>query len=134
MSPPPGLATLRLRDRYTVVGLAAAGALAFGASYFLPYWNFKLVAPQYPKGLFMTIFLSGVGGAVDEVDIINHYIGMHKLTEAAPIERAIGGYAVAAIALGDLDCDGVTGDITISASAVGGDIRGLGMVDNHNND
>lgn len=100
MSPPVGLATLRIRDRYTVVGLAAAGALAFGASYFLPYWNFKLVAPQYPKGLFMTIFLSGVGGSVDEVDIINHYIGMHKLTEAAPIERAIGGYAVAAIALG----------------------------------
>jgi len=44
------------------------------------------------------------------------------------------GTDMAAIALGDLDCDGVTGAITISASAVGGDIRGLGMVDNHNAD
>jgi copper chaperone NosL len=96
---PPAPYNLRTRDRWTVVALAVGGALAFGASYFLPYWNFKLVAPQYPKGLFMTIFLSGVGGAVDEVDIINHYIGMHKLTDAAPIERAIGVYAVAAIAV-----------------------------------
>jgi len=87
------------RDRWLVLGASVVGAVLVACSYFLPYWNFKLVAPQYPKGLFMTIFLHGVGGAVDEVDIINHYIGMHKLVDAAPIERAVGPWAVGVIVL-----------------------------------
>ena len=87
------------RDQWLVLGAATTGGLLFALSYFLPYWNFKLVAPQYPKGLFMTIFLSGVGGGVDEVDIINHYIGMHKLVDAAPMERALGPWLVAVLAL-----------------------------------
>ena len=90
---------LRGGARGTVFGMALVGGALFAASYFLPFWNFKLVAPQYPKGLMMTIFLDGVGGAVEEVDIINHYIGMHKLTEAAPLERAFGPYMVALLAV-----------------------------------
>lgn len=91
---------LRGRDRWLVFGATLLGAACWAASWFLPYWNFKLLAPQYPKGLFMTIYLHGVGGAVDEVDIINHYIGMHKLVDAAPLERAAGPWLVAVLAVG----------------------------------
>jgi type IV pilus assembly protein PilA len=45
------------------------------------------------------------------------------------------GTLMTAAAVGDIDCDGVTGDITISATTVGtGEMRGLGMVDHHNQD
>jgi len=45
------------------------------------------------------------------------------------------GTDMSAIALGDTDCDGITGTITISATTVGsGEMRGLGMTDNHNAD
>lgn len=100
MAAAPPRYDLQGRNRWTVLGLAFVGAVLFVVSYFLPFWNIKLVAPQYPKGLVMTIFLHGVGGAVDEVDLINHYIGMHKLTEAAPIERATGPYVIALLAIG----------------------------------
>ena len=85
--------------RVRVLALTAMGVVLFVASYFLPYWSFKLVAPQYPKGLVLRIGLQGVSGDVHEIDIINHYIGMHAISEAAELERAAGPYLVAAIVL-----------------------------------
>ena len=40
-----------------------------------------------------------MGGDVAEVDILNHYIGMKHLAGAAPTERQIAGYGVAAVAV-----------------------------------
>lgn len=85
--------------RVPVLLLTAMGVVLFVASYFLPYWNFRLVAPQYPKGLVLQIGLRGVTGDVKEIDIINHYIGMHAISEAAGFERAAGPYLVGAIVL-----------------------------------
>ena len=99
MSAAPSHHDLQGRNRWLVLGLALISGLLVSASYFFPYWNIKLVAPQYPKGLVTTIFLHGVGGDVHEVDLINHYIGMHKLTEAAPFERMAGPYALVFLAV-----------------------------------
>jgi copper chaperone NosL len=85
--------------RWLVLALALAGVAMFVGSYFLPYWSFRLVAPQYPKGLVLMIGLSGVTGDVREIDIINHYIGMHAIADAAKLERSLGPYLVAAIGL-----------------------------------
>jgi copper chaperone NosL len=85
--------------RWLVFGLALLGTLTFGLSYFFTYWNFRLVAPQYPQGLLLKVALSGVTGDVKEIDIINHYIGMHHLADAAAIEKAAGPYGVAIIGL-----------------------------------
>jgi hypothetical protein len=85
------------RARWLVVGLAAAAAGLFGGSFFLPWWKFWLYAPQYPKGLQLVISLTGMGGDVHEIDLLNHYIGMHHLANAAPTERQLAGYGVAAI-------------------------------------
>lgn len=90
---------LKGRSRWAVLGLGLAGAAAFAASYKLAFWNFKLVAPQYPKGLFMQIHLDGVRGDVDEVDIINHYIGMHSLSNAAAMERSLAPYLLGVLGL-----------------------------------
>ena len=88
-----------IRQRYLVLALAVVGAGLFAASWFQPYWNFMLFAPQYPKGLKLIIALNGVTGDTSEINIINHYIGMGHLDEAATLEKALGGYLVAALAV-----------------------------------
>ncbi len=85
------------RARIAVVGLAAAAATLFAASFTQPWWSFKLYAPQYPKGLTLVISLTGMGGDVHEIDLLNHYIGMAHLADAAPVERRLAGWGVAAI-------------------------------------
>ena len=87
------------RARWLVVALAAVASLAFVGSFFLPWWSFVLYAPQYPKGLSLVISLTGMSGDVQEIDTLNHYIGMAHLADAAPTERQLAGYGVAAIAV-----------------------------------
>ncbi|MEQ1505994.1 MAG: cytochrome C [Myxococcota bacterium] len=93
---------LQRRRRWTVLLLAVGGAALFVLSYQLPYWNFHLVAPQYPRGLSLSIALYGVTGDVGEIDILNHYIGMMPMSTAASLERSVSTYVVAAVALGTL--------------------------------
>jgi len=87
-------AIARIGDR--VPFLLAAVALA--ASLALPYWHMTLLAPQYPGGLRVWVYLTKLEGDVQEVNGLNHYIGMMKLEEAATLERAIAPYGVAALA------------------------------------
>lgn len=77
--------------------LLAAGAL-FGISYFQPYWNMTLHAPQYPKGLHVRAYLNRLVGDVHEIDGLNHYIGMRPLNDAAQFERATSAMMVGAVA------------------------------------
>ncbi|MCC6216311.1 MAG: cytochrome C [Polyangiaceae bacterium] len=81
--------------RWGVIGLALGAIALQVASFFQPWWWIKLYAPQYPKGLKMVISLTGVTGDVAEVDILNHYIGMAKMNDAAPLERQLAGYGIA---------------------------------------
>jgi copper chaperone NosL len=80
----------------TIVLLAAAGLLLI--SMFLPYWKMELKAPQYPRGLEMTVYVNRVQGDVYEVDGLNHYIGMRPISEAAPFERSVAVISIAALA------------------------------------
>jgi len=49
-----------------------------------PMWNITLLAPQYPDGVHMHIYVNKIGGAtpgtLQNVNILNHYIGMKKIT------------------------------------------------------
>jgi hypothetical protein len=87
------------RARWLVLGLGLGGAASFVAAFFQVWWRFWLYAPQYPKGLRLDIALTGMGGDVHEIDLLNHYIGMSHLEDAAPVERRLAGYGVAAIAV-----------------------------------
>ena len=89
---------LRLR-RWLTVALAALGLLAFALAFALPWWKFTLYAPQYPHGLRLEIALTGLQGDVREIDMLNHYIGMQHLAQAAPLERAYASYGVAGVCL-----------------------------------
>lgn len=77
--------------------IAAAACLA--VSTFLPYWRIRLNAPQYPNGLFVTVYVNHLEGDVREVDGLNHYIGMAPLEEAANIERSLAPIAMVVIVL-----------------------------------
>lgn len=63
-------------------------------SLFLPYWQMDLVAPQYPDNLHLTAYVNQLTGDVEEIDGLNHYIGMRSLHEAAQIERTVGVYVM----------------------------------------
>ena len=58
-------------------------ALSFGQ----PLWRIHLSAPQYPQGLWMEIYSYKVEGGnhgqhINEINELNHYIGMHKIDRA----------------------------------------------------
>ncbi len=87
------------RGRYLLpsVLLALAGSILV-ASLFLPYWKMTLHAPQYPKGLHVYATLTGISGDVNEIDGLNHYIGMRPLREAAQFEKANAVMLIGAVA------------------------------------
>ena len=59
-----------------VIGI---GSLALIATYFFPVWFIFLLAPQYPEGLTMNIWLNKITGQVDIINGLNHYIGMKHI-------------------------------------------------------
>jgi hypothetical protein len=79
--------------------LLAAAAVLLIVSLSTPYWRLELQAPQYPKGLRVQAYLDRMVGDVEEIDGLNHYIGMRPLAEAAQLERMTSLSAVATIAL-----------------------------------
>ena len=60
-----------------------AAALALMALFIFPMWRITLIAPQYPDGVTLYIWinkLSGDGpGTLQNVNILNHYVGMKKI-------------------------------------------------------
>ena len=66
---------------------------------YVPIWSISLDAPQYPEGLSLTISANGIGGDVDIINGLNHYIGMKKLDNADFIEFSILRYIIAFYAL-----------------------------------
>ncbi len=83
--------SLRRTNRFLQepIGLAArlmllAAAVLLVATYFFPLWNLTMFAPQYPGGLRLDIYsYTLVGGNqgqdITEINVLNHYIGMHAL-------------------------------------------------------
>ena len=49
-----------------------------------PIWNITLEAPQYPEGIKMYIWINKITGndefTLQNVNILNHYIGMKPIT------------------------------------------------------
>lgn len=69
---------------FSKVVLLAVSALFF-ASLMFPMWRIQLEAPQYPEGLVLQLHANKIGGDVDIINGLNHYIGMKTLhTEDFP--------------------------------------------------
>ncbi len=88
------------RARYLIPTLLfAAAAILLVVSISRPWWRLKLVAPQYPQGLYVTAYVNRMTGDVSEIDGLNHYIGMRPLAEAAEFERTVSIFGIGAVAL-----------------------------------
>jgi copper chaperone NosL len=59
--------------------LILIAALLIIPSYFTPLWQISLWAPQYPEGLNMKIWIDHLSGNVDQINGVNHYIGMNHI-------------------------------------------------------
>lgn len=92
--------------------LMILGSILLFALFFLPMWNIRLGAPQYPGPLGIDIYINGLKGEnefdIQNIDGLNHYIGMKTLPkpddmwEFSVFPKVVGGMAVLGIIIGFL--------------------------------
>jgi copper chaperone NosL len=84
---------------------AVAAVLLLGALAF-PLWRIDLEAPQYPEGLGMVIRINTIVGAeehdLDNINELNHYIGMKAIAPDMITELRVMPWAVAGLAAAGL--------------------------------
>lgn len=59
--------------------LFLAGVILVGLASLVPIWRIEIWAPQYPEGLVIQINTDSMQGNIDQINILNHYIGMKKI-------------------------------------------------------
>ncbi len=69
-------------------------AIALIAVLYIPMWRIELDAPQYPEGLSLLIYATKLGGNVDIINGLNHYIGMKTLHADDFIEFKVLPYLI----------------------------------------
>lgn len=79
--------------------LLLLAAALFMAVQFVPMWYIDLDAPQYPEGLTLLIYPDKIGGNVDIINGLNHYIGMKTLHTQDFIEFRILPWLIGIVAL-----------------------------------
>lgn len=91
--------------------LVAIGALIMLVGFVAPLWRIELIAPQYPEGLGLRIWVSQIRGAqpgdLQSINGLNHYIGMRKIEPDAIAELRLmpwilGGLIVSGLAVAAL--------------------------------
>lgn len=78
--------------------LLITGLLFFGAL-FVPMWQIQLDAPQYPEGLVLRLHANKIGGDVEIINGLNHYIGMATLHTENFFEFTVLPYVFGAFGL-----------------------------------
>ncbi|WP_077215135.1 hypothetical protein [Bacillus dakarensis] len=56
-------------------------ALLIIFSLFFPWWRMEFFAPQYPEGLNIIVYPDKLEGELDQINALNHYIGMQTFSE-----------------------------------------------------
>jgi hypothetical protein len=84
--------------------LLLAAVLLLLPAYLTPLWKMTMFAPQYPDGLRMQIYSYKLAGGhegqdIREINVLNHYIGMHELSTAEFTEFKWIPFVVGAMAL-----------------------------------
>ena len=82
--------------------LTAVASAALLGLFLAPLWRINLTAPQYPEGLGMLIGVSSIRGVspndLNNINGLNHYIGMKVITPEAIPELRIIPWVVAGLA------------------------------------
>lgn len=91
---------LSLRARLVVF----VGVVVLAAGAFLPLWRIQLIAPQYAEGLTLEIYAHSIeagndGQDLQEINTLNHYIGMKPIHEADFVEMQWIPFAIGVFAL-----------------------------------
>ena len=60
-------------------GMLLVVGILFFVSLLFPMWQIELAAPQYPEGLILRLHANKIGGDVEIINGLNHYIGMKTL-------------------------------------------------------
>ncbi len=92
----------------TVRIMCLLAALLLIPTVFLPLWRIDLIAPQYPEGLYMLIYAGKLGGNVEIINGLNHYIGMRELyaddfPEFTFLPFVLGGFALLGLIVAGLN-------------------------------
>jgi copper chaperone NosL len=95
------LGSFRSSERRWIV-LAALVLLPVFFLPLLPIWYMKLWAPQYHEGLQITIYSNTIRGDLQNINTLNHYVGMHAITpndfkEFAYLPQALTAFGVLAL-------------------------------------
>ncbi|HVT37985.1 MAG TPA: hypothetical protein VHE78_02995 [Gemmatimonadaceae bacterium] len=86
--------------------LTALASVTLLGLFIAPLWRINLTAPQYPEGLGMQISVSSIHGRspndLNNINGLNHYIGMKVITPEAIPELRIIPWIVAGLAASGL--------------------------------
>lgn len=69
-------------------------SVLFFLSLMFPMWQIELEAPQYPEGLVLKLHAHKIGGDVEVINGLNHYIGMKTLHTENFVEFLILPYII----------------------------------------
>lgn len=74
-------------------------ALLLVISMFFPWWRMEFFAPQYPEGLNIIVYPDRLEGQLDNINALNHYIGMAEFGEENFPELQFLPYLIGGLAL-----------------------------------
>ncbi len=81
--------------------LLVAASLCLLMLFLFPMWKIQLFAPQYPDGVEMHIWINKIGGTtpgtLQNVNILNHYVGMQYIEPDAIPELKYFPYVIIAM-------------------------------------
>lgn len=76
----------------------ALAALLLVFVFFFPIWSITLIAPQYPHGITMFIWINKISGdgpgTLQNINILNHYVGMQFIDPDAIPELKYFPYVI----------------------------------------
>lgn len=78
---------------------AGLTAMLLAVAAFMPLWQMKLYAPQYPDGLTLTAYGTQMEGDLDEINGLNHYIGVRSIEPDSVVELKLFPFGVSAVIL-----------------------------------
>ena len=90
------MSALRPVDRLWAACSLLAAVMVFAGSR-LPMWHLDMQAPQYPKGVTLTAYGDRMVGDLDEVNELNHYVGIGAINPEEVFELRLFPYAVVAL-------------------------------------
>ncbi len=88
--------------------LMIIAVILLGTLFLFPMWRITLIAPQYPHGVTMYIWINKLGGdtpgTLQNINILNHYVGMKYIEPDSIPELKYFQYIVIGMGLLGLLC------------------------------